>query len=153
MATTEAALLSYVKTQIKGLSPSAPAGSTSRVFVTPDDYNDVSQSVPFVIVNRQQEAFTTSRRAHSGVMSNWNLEIFVFLHKGALVYPSADYAAAELKARQWWSAITDWIYGTGKPFSTHGAIAGDVTFDFVAMQFNQNPYNGLYVSVPVFHNL
>ena len=144
MATTESSFLSAVKTAVLAMSPASPAVDTSRVYVTPDDYGSVTANVPFVIINRQQEPFTIEAND-----ARWNLEIFVFLHSGELLYPSADYAAMELKARQWLKVIIEWVRDNKRPMSTYGKPAGDMTADIVALQFNQKPYNGLYVSLPV----
>lgn len=147
MATTDKPLLDYVKGVLAAMTPASPAASTSRVYTMPDDYGSVTATVPFVVVSRQQDEITVQQNR-----ALYNVDIYVYLHKGELAYPSADYAAMELKARQWLSAIVDWQRGK-KPFSTHGQARADYTADVTMLQWNQEPYNGLYVSIPVLQHL
>ena len=148
MATSEEAVLNEAKTQVGALAPASPATGTGRIYIYPDDYASINPKTPFVIISKQQQEITTDRIGHARLASEWTLEIFVFLHDGELLYPSDPFAKAELKARQWWKVALDWL-DNADPFSGNAKRSGPITSDFTALQWDQKPFNGLWLQIPV----
>ena len=150
---TEQPILEAVQTSIKALSPASPATSTSRVYIYPDDYETAPKvpSLPFVIVRMAYGPAENIPHGLSSALRQAALVIEVYTAEDIMPVPSSEHAASELKKRQWWKAITEWLIDDRTLTGTVVVIGNDTTFftdERVYLQWNQNEYDGLYVIIP-----
>ena len=150
---TEQPILEAVQTSVKALSPAGPAVSTSRVYVYPDDYESTPDepSLPFVIVRLAYGPQENVPHGLSSVLRQASLIIEVYTAEETMPVPSSEHAASELKKRQWWKAITEWLLDDRTLSGTVVVIGNDTTFftdERVYLQWRNKEYDGLYVIIP-----
>lgn len=151
-ATTEQPILAAAKASIQALTPASPASAASTVIVYPDDYTGQNPSLPFVAVRLGYGPITNEPRGMStAIFRQGTLVIEVYTASGALPVPSVAHAASELKKRQWWKVIAEWLYDDRSLTGTVIDIGNSATVftdERVYLQWNQDEYDGLYVTVP-----
>ena len=150
---TEQPILEAVQTSIKALSPTSPAASTSNVYVYPDDYESTPDepTLPFVIIRMAYGPAENVPHGLSSVLRQASLVIEVYTAEDIVPVPSSEHADSELKKRQWWKVITEWLLDDRTFTGTVDVIGNEAIFftdERVYLQWNQNEYDGLYVTIP-----
>ena len=148
---TEAGILEAVKASIEALRPASPAARATEVLIYPDDYARQKLSLPFVIVRMAFGPHQNTPHGLSAVMREASLQVEVYTAKGTMPVPSSEHAASELKKRQWWKVIAEWLIDDRTLTGTVVVIGNDDVFftdERVYLQWNQDEYDGLYITVP-----
>ena len=151
--TTEQPILEAVQTSVKALSPASPAAATSRVYIYPDDYESTPEepTLPFVVVRMAYGPAENVPHGLSSALRQAALVIEVYTAEETMPVPSSEHATSELKKRQWWKVITEWLLDDRTLTDTVVMIGNDTIFftdERVYLQWNQNEYDGLYVTIP-----
>ena len=148
---TEAAILAAVKVSVAALTPASPAASATSVVIYPDDYEGQKPNLPFAVVRLSFGPHQNTPQGLAAVFREATLIVEIYTAKGDMPVPSTKHAASELKKRQWWKVIAEWLIDDRTLTDTVEMIGNDETFftdERVYLQWNQDEYDGLYITVP-----
>ena len=148
---TEVGILEAVKASIESLRPANPAVRATDVLIYPDDYARKKLSLPFVVVRMAFGPHQNTPHGLSSVLREASLQIEVYTAKGTMPVPSIEHAASELKKRQWGKVIAEWLIDDRTLTGTVDVIGNEDIFftdERVYLQWNQDEYDGLYITVP-----
>ena len=148
---TEAGILTAVKASVEALRPASPAARAKDVLIYPDDYARKKLSLQFAVVRMAYGPHQNTPHGLSSVLREASLIIEIYTAKGTMPVPSTEHATSELKKRQWWKVIAEWLIDDRTLSGTVVTIGNEDIFftdERVYLQWNQDEYDGLYITIP-----